>query len=61
MLVVSRKAGESILLDGGIEIHVVKVMGSKIRLGITAPRECKVLRAELKREGDKDAVLPSDV
>ena len=61
LLVLSRKLGESILLDGGIEIQIVKVQGSKIRLGITAPKNIKVIRAELQGKERKDAVLPSDV
>jgi carbon storage regulator len=48
LLVLSRKLGESIFLDGGIEIQIVKVQGQKIRLGITAPKDIKVIRAELQ-------------
>ena len=61
LLVLSRKLGESILLDGGIEIQIVKVQGSKIRLGITAPKNIKVIRAELQGKERKDVVLPSDI
>ena len=54
MLVLGRKLGERILLDGGIEIQVVKVQGNKIRLGITAPKDCKVIRAELQGKEKKN-------
>jgi carbon storage regulator len=53
-LILSRKLGERILLDGGIEIQVVKVQGNKIRLGITAPKDCKVIRAELQGKEKKN-------
>jgi len=47
MLVLSRKKGESIVIDGNIVITVVEVRGDKIRLGIEAPREVPVMRSEL--------------
>ncbi len=48
MLVLSRKQGETILIDGGIEITVVKT-GNSVRLGISAPPNVGVLRGELNR------------
>lgn len=47
MLVLSRKKNEAIVIDGNIKIEVLKVKGNTIRLGITAPKEVKVLRGEL--------------
>ena len=47
MLVLSRKKSESIVIDGQIKIEVLKIKGSTIRLGITAPRDVKILRGEL--------------
>lgn len=47
MLVLSRKKDESIILDGQIEIQVLKIKGNTIRLGIKAPAHIKVLRGEL--------------
>jgi carbon storage regulator len=47
MLVLSRKVGESILLDGHIQVTVVEIRGDKIRLGIEAPRDVAVWREEL--------------
>lgn len=47
MLVLSRKKDESIVLDGQIEITVLKIKGNTIRLGIKAPSHIKVLRGEL--------------
>lgn len=47
MLVLSRKKDESIVLDGQIEITVLKIKGNTIRLGIKAPSNIKVLRGEL--------------
>ena len=47
MLVLSRKKDESIVLDGQIEIQVLKIKGNTVRLGIKAPAHIKVLRGEL--------------
>lgn len=49
MLVLSRKRDESIVIDGRITITVVQVNGNSVRLGIEAPREVPVHRAELLR------------
>jgi hypothetical protein len=38
MLVLSRKKGASIVIDGGIKVTVVEVKGSAVRLGIEAPK-----------------------
>ncbi|NOX15113.1 MAG: carbon storage regulator CsrA [Epsilonproteobacteria bacterium] len=54
MLVLSRKLGESILLDDKITITVMEVSKGVVRLGIDAPKEMLILRKEL-REIVKDA------
>ena len=55
MLVLSRKAGESILIGDDIRIHIVKT-GDKVRIGIDAPRSVNVVRTELV-DGSVDCVL----
>lgn len=47
MLALTRKAGESIMLDGDIEVIVVEVRGDQVRLGIKAPQNVKILRKEI--------------
>jgi len=47
MLILSRKKNETIIIDGEIEIEVLKIKGNTIRLGIKAPRSVRVLRGEL--------------
>ena len=47
MLVLSRKKGQTVVIDGQIEIEVLKVKGNTVRLGINAPKNIKVLRGEL--------------
>ena len=47
MLVLTRKAGETITIDGDIVIQVVQVRGKQVRIGISAPKSKKVQRGEL--------------
>lgn len=47
MLVLSRKVGEKIVIDGNITLEVVKIQGNRITLGIVAPSAVKILRGEL--------------
>jgi carbon storage regulator len=47
MLVLSRKRSERILIGSNISITVVKLEGNQVRLGIDAPAELSVMRAEL--------------
>lgn len=48
MLILSRKCSESIVIDGGITVTVLKVKGKVVRLGIDAPKEVPILRGELQ-------------
>jgi len=47
MLVLTRKPGEKVVIEGGITVTVVEVKGNKVRIGIDAPDEVRILRAEL--------------
>jgi carbon storage regulator len=47
MLVLSRRVGEEIVIDGNIRITVVALRGQQVRLGITAPKSVAVAREEL--------------
>jgi carbon storage regulator len=49
MLVLSRKVGEKVVIDGCITVTVVAVDGNKIRLGITAPPDVRIDREEVHR------------
>lgn len=47
MLVLSRKESERILLGDEIVLTIVRLSGDRVRLGIEAPNEMLILRAEL--------------
>lgn len=47
MLVLRRKAGEAIVLNGVITIYVLAVEGERVKLGISAPPDVVIVRSEL--------------
>jgi carbon storage regulator len=47
MLVVSRRAGESVVIGDDVTVSVLEVRGDVVRIGIDAPRSVAVHRAEL--------------
>lgn len=47
MLVLSRKANQSIKIGDNIEVTVLGVSGGRVRLGISAPEHVRILRSEL--------------
>jgi carbon storage regulator len=57
MLVLSRKVGEKLVIDGNVIVEVVKIQGNRITLGIQAPASVKVLRGELLHPQPKPQVV----
>ncbi|HHU18161.1 MAG: carbon storage regulator CsrA [Anaerovoracaceae bacterium] len=47
MLVISRKAGETLVIDNQIKVTVVSIIGDKVTIGVEAPKDIKVVREEL--------------
>ncbi|WP_432491061.1 carbon storage regulator CsrA [Kineococcus auxinigenes] len=47
MLVLTRKAGESVVIGDEIVVRVLEVRGDVVRVGIEAPREVQVHRQEV--------------
>ncbi len=63
MLVLSRKSGESFVINGTIEVQVIEVKGRVVRLGIVAPKEVPVHRSEIHgriRESEKARAGPEE-
>lgn len=62
MLVITRKADESIVINGNIEVIVVGISKDGVRLGIKAPREVQVHRREVFEaiaEANRAAAVPA--
>ena len=47
MLILGRRAGESIVIDGGIKIIVLSCDRGGVRIGIEAPLDVTILRGEI--------------
>ena len=52
MLVVTRKIEESIIIADNIEIVVLEVGKDRVKLGVTAPKDIKIIRNELRKAQD---------
>ena len=48
MLVLTRKAGQTLVIGENVRVTVLSVKGNTIRLGIEAPKEISVEREELR-------------
>lgn len=58
MLVLSRKQNERIVVGGSVVVTVVRISGDKVRLGIDAPADVRVIRDEV---ADRDSAADPDV
>ncbi|AJS60372.1 carbon storage regulator CsrA [Paenibacillus sp. IHBB 10380] len=62
MLVLSRKKGESIVIQDQIEVTILGVEGDTVRIGISAPKHVDIFRKEVYasiQESNRDSVAPS--
>jgi carbon storage regulator len=57
MLVLSRKVGDKLVIDGNITVEVVKIQGNRISLGIVAPSNVKIRRGELTEQQAKAQIV----
>lgn len=54
MLVIRRRAGESILIGETIEVQVVEITPGRVKLGIAAPPEVLILRKEIRLAAEQN-------
>lgn len=47
MLILTRKCGESLVINNEIELKITEISGDKVKIGIEAPKDYKILRKEL--------------
>ncbi len=47
MLIITRRAGEKVMLGDDIVVEVMEVVGNTVRIGISAPRSLPVYREEI--------------
>jgi carbon storage regulator len=54
MLILTRRAGEALRIGDEIEVTVMAVNGSQVRIGISAPRDIAVDREEIAERKRRD-------
>ncbi len=54
MLMMKRRAGESILIGDDIEIHLAHIGRTRVKIGIQAPRDVPVVAKEVKLVRDRN-------
>ncbi|MDC0072858.1 carbon storage regulator CsrA [Gammaproteobacteria bacterium] len=57
MLVLSRRADESLYIGDDIKITILDIRGGQVRIGITAPDDIKVHREEVYQRLNQDSDL----
>ncbi len=50
MLILTRKIGESLIIGNNIEVIILGVKGTQVRLGVTAPKDITVHREEIYKK-----------
>jgi len=61
MLVFSRKVGESFIIGDEIEVMVLKIEGSEVKIGISAPKHVKIYRTEIYKKIVEENLRASSV
>lgn len=54
MLVIRRRAGESVLIGEAIEVQVVEITPGRVKLGISAPPDVLILRKEIRLAAEQN-------
>lgn len=54
MLALTRKKGESLVLNNDIEVTVLEIRGDQVKLGINAPKQVPVYRKEVYLQIQKE-------
>lgn len=63
MLVLSRKKGDSIIIQDNIEIKIIEISGDQVKIGIKAPKDVSIHRKEIHyqiKEENKNSILNSN-
>lgn len=61
MLVLARKVGESFIISDDIEVTVLKIEGSEVKIGISAPPHVKIYRTEIYKRIVEENLKASNV
>lgn len=62
MLALTRKKGESLMINNNVEVTILEIRGDQIKLGISAPKDVSIYRKEvyLQIQEENKAAFDSD-
>lgn len=64
MLALTRKKGESLVINNNVEITILDIRGDQVKIGITAPKDVPIYRKEVYvqiQEENKAASTPENL
>jgi len=63
-LIITRRAGQKIMLGDDVTVHVMEIVGNSVRIGVEAPKSLPVYREEIwaavKEENQASATADSE-
>lgn len=57
MLILTRRAGETIVIDDDVAVTVLGIKGNQVRIGVNAPKDVSVHREEIWTKIQKENEL----
>lgn len=61
MLALTRKKGESLVINNNVEITVLEVRGEQVKIGISAPKEVPIYRKEVYAQIQEENSAASNI
>ncbi len=61
MLVLSRRKNESVQINSTIQVTVIGISKGRVKLGITAPDDVRILRSELEHRPAGATLTPAEL
>lgn len=62
MLALTRRKGESLVINNNVEVSILEIRGDQVKIGISAPKDVPVYRKEvyLQIKDENKAVINTD-
>jgi|TARA_B110000977_G_scaffold86584_1_gene115355 carbon storage regulator len=60
MLILTRRIGETLMIDDDVTVTVLGVKGSQVRIGVNAPKEVSVHREEIYQKIQQEKGIDPD-
>jgi carbon storage regulator len=61
MLVLRRRAGDSLLIGGDVEIEILEITPTRVKLGIVAPDSVTIVRKEVQLTREQNVTAAQKV